>query len=535
MVSTVIVKERLYIPKKLVQLEDLKAAFERHVFNDSGCARCTVYKDGDRFCDICATCEHYRGFYKTWFKKELDGKIYYAVPFGDRRYIIDSLGLDFDKVKVDDRRKKVKAKNPLTFEHELYDGTEVVNGVTMANQKKLVAKYAKYKFGIMKSAPRTGKTVCFTKLICDMGMRTLILADERELLRQAIKTIRRFTNVRELEKETGRKIVGIIQKPSDWAENWDIVLAPYQMFIREGSGTRRLKKYVVGKFGAVWVDEVHKAAAKHFAKVVNETDARYRCGVTATDKRKDGLEFLIKQILGPVTAENFSVSLVPTLHIHETKCKPKYEWKGRAAFVYATSWQVKTMQRNVQIVKQVFADLRANKKNCIVIPVARIEHCKTLVKMINKQAKINNAKRGEKWDEFLAMEYHGKTNRKDVLAAAREGKKTRVIVGYRTMVEKGVDVPVWNIMYMQLLMANDTNFYQMSQRICTPQPGKPAPILRYYVDDLGLSKGCFGSTFRNSILKYKYKMSDETRERAYELMSRKKAGIEHEDKMMADW
>lgn len=53
-------------------------------------------------------------------------------------------------------------------------------------------------------------------------------------------------------------------------------------------------------FGFVGCDEVQKFAAKTFLNVIDRCSARYRIGVSKSEKRKDGKHFLIHEQFGPV-------------------------------------------------------------------------------------------------------------------------------------------------------------------------------------------------------------------------------------------
>jgi intein/homing endonuclease len=361
-------------------------------------------------------------------------------------------------------------------------------------------------------------TVMATRLICAFKRRTLFLVHEKELAKQALRTVRSFTNVKELEAQTGRKIVGILQKPSDWNENWDIMFSTYQKFITT-AGRKLVRKHIHGKFGLLIVDEVHRANANAFSNLINFIDTRYGMGLTATNKRKDQLEFIVEQLIGPTVVETEAEGLVPTVKVHYTGFAPKQEWRGMTAYVNACSWLATHKARNILLINQIFRDLRDNPKNCIVVPVMRVEHAKYLVKLINKQGQYNNEHKKEKWSKNLAIAYIGASDKTKVMQAAREGTKTRVTIAIRTKVQEGIDVIPWNIEYLQFPINNETNFYQMTQRICTAAEDKPPPLLRIFVDDFGLSLGCFKSTWFGSVLKLKYKVTQEEFEKAKEIIN----------------
>ena len=530
----IIVADQVYIPKADVKLSTVKKHYERHLYTESVCKKCD--NKPDRFNDICATCPAYNGFYKTWRAETIKGRDYIGVPKGNWRQIKENLGIDLHEEEIDDRRSDVKAKHPLTFTKKLYNGTEIINGVQQANQVGVIRQFWKFKNGLILARPRTGKTVIAVRLICLFKRRTIVIAHERELLRQFIRTVRQFTDIKDVEKSTGRKLVGIIQKESDWDENWDVVLCTYQKFIRNETGLKRLNKHVRKKFGLFIIDEIHRANALTYSKLVTRIDCKYNFGLTATVDRKDNAQFLVEQSMGDVVASVDNRAMNPEVKLHYTKLLPKYEWKGRSGYTKHCMWTSEHKERNILIVRQIFKDLRENPNHCIVIPVLFVAHAKLLVRMINKQARINNEKRDEKWSHELARELLGSPGQSAreqdaTLKAARAGTDTRVIVATRKKVAEGTDVMRWTHMYMQFPVNNAPQFYQMTQRICTAYEGKPKPILRMWVDGFGLSLGCFAATWANGVIKQKYDVSEATRKQAYLLINLKKDSV----KAMSEW
>lgn len=530
----IIIADQVYIPTNRVPLSEVRDAYETHMYTEQVCKTCD--NKPDRFNDICATCPAYMGFYKAWKKETIGGANYWAIPKGNWRQIKKNLDIDLYEEDLDDRRADVKARYPLTFTKKLYNGTEVINNIRQANQVGVIKQFWKHKSGLIKARPRTGKTVIAVRLLCLYKRRTLVVAHERELLKQFLRTARNFTNVKELEQEHGKKLIGIIQKESDWDENWDTVLCTYQKFIHRKSGLARINKHVRRKFGLLVIDEIHRSATNLYSQFVNRVDCKYSFGLTATVNRKDGAEFMIKQSMGPVVASVDNKAMTPIIKLHYTKLAPKYEWKGRSGYTKCNKWASEQKIRNIMMVKQVFQDLRENPKHCIVIPVLFVPHAKLLVKMINKQALVNNEKRGENWSHELARELLGSPNQTpyqqdQALEAARSGEDTRVIVATRKKVAEGTDVMSWTHMYLQIPMNNEPQFYQMTQRICTAYEGKPDPILRMWVDGMGISIGCFAATWQNGVIKHKYITSEKTRKSAYLIMNANK-GIK---KNASDW
>lgn len=514
------VADRVYVPATHVSAQKVDKHYDRRMFNEKGCQRCHVFLDGERFCDLCAVCDNYKGRFKTAELVHHKDQDYFALPAGDFDDIQQNLDLDFSQFEIKDLRKIYPARDKLKFTGKLRDGTELINGSKTANQIKILSDYRKNGGrGIIMAPARTGKTLLAAEDYCYDNERTLYLVHNRPLLKQFYRTMLKFTNLREMRQKTGRKIVGIVETEKDLQEDWDLMLVNYQKFITT-KGIKRIKKHLSNRFSKLNVDEVHRSGAAAYTKFLNKLNIRRKIGYTATVKRKDMLDYLVSQVIGPVVAKGKVLTTPPTIQIIRTGFKMKHEPRGRAAYTYINKAISENRARNILLLKHIFADLRENPKNSIVIPAMLRRQVFQLTSMVNRQAQFNNANRGENWPATLAMPYLAGVNTEEVLQNARNGD-TRVVVAMRSMMKEGLDVPLWNLMYLQIPIANYSDTYQTTQRVCTPYEGKPPSFVKMFVDDIGLCLGCFGVTWKD-MLKMKYIADNDTKSVAEQLMSSRK-------------
>jgi superfamily II DNA or RNA helicase len=254
-----------------------------------------------------------------------------------------------------------------------------------------------------------------------------------------------------------------------------IVLTTYQIFLSKGG--KKLFERIKDKFGMILVDEAHRSNAECFSRVINNLNARYKFGLTATPERKDGREFLAEHILGPVVARPKVKTLKPLVTFVETGTRSTYEHK---IWTYALRFLERQAERNKLIVKWVLKDLAAG--HSIVIPVVFKSHVKTLVSLINQATGKKTAV------PFTGAE--SKEQRRQVILDARKGK-VRVVVGMRSLIQLGINVPRWSCIYEGVMpISNPPNFRQETSRVLTPFDDKPRPLIRFFLDHLGVTRGC---------------------------------------------
>lgn len=80
-------------------------------------------------------------------------------------------------------------------------------------------------------------------------------------------------------------------------------IAPLTIAMQQSLARPGVAGEVGQKFGTVVCDEVQRFAAKTFREVINHFPARYRVGVSADERRKDRMDFLVRDTFGKIVAE----------------------------------------------------------------------------------------------------------------------------------------------------------------------------------------------------------------------------------------
>jgi superfamily II DNA or RNA helicase len=492
--------DRFYLPTTVKNLEKIaKKEFDFHSFEDNSCFSCPYMKQ--RPCDACESCPAYLGITRLWNRRKYEGVSHIGFPSPNLEHLLDKLNLDCDIV-YKDKRASVPFLSNLKFTTPLFGKNAVWNGTPRPNQVKVVEEWLSRCHeggGLIKAPPRAGKTAMGVYLSCHLRQRTLITASQVDWLIQFAKTFGDFTNLKEIVKIKGvskSPVVLVDSRSKTWEDfakygilvvkSWDkvpdsadVVISTYQGFISEERGKERLLTHVRDNFGFIIVDEAHQSSARCFSAMLNNCNPKYRLALTATPKRKEATSSRIVDIVcGPILATTFVSAIIPEIHIMRTGVTVPKVYKN---WNYLKSFLFKNPLRNKLIVDKVMEDLLDNPLHNILIPVNNLVHLQEILNSINSKAQIYKSM-GHKLPLVTAIAFHGKVDRDRVLTHIKEGH-SRVMVAIESMVKHGLDVPAWTHVYVGINpTSNGPMFYQLANRVCTPAPNKPQPVVRILTD-----------------------------------------------------
>lgn len=473
--KSLIFREKIYVPVDDVEeyRDSLNNLFTIDLFKEENCESCE--ERDTRPNDVCTDCQSYIARKKLWRTVTKDGQPYVGLPFGDLG-AIKSVFPRVGSYEIQDLRPVLPFKTDLTFTGELrphqLEACDILTG--LADKDKLR--------GVLRAPARSGKTVLAIALACKLRLRTLILANTHPLCAQFYATCvggenqPALTNAKTLEADTGNPPVVLAATEDDFL-NGDIVISTYQKFISE-KGKERLAK-IASKFSLVIIDEVHKAPATTYMKVVANLNARCKLGLTATEGRKDGMNVLNNYVLGKRLHAIEVETLIPEIVFHETGLFPKTDYSN---WTYYCRWLERQEDRTQQIIDRVIADVKDGKS--VVIPCIFTSQISELVRRINTE-----------YGRTIAAEVVGgpatkasKAKREETLDKARDGT-IKVIVGTRSIIGTGVNVPLWEVLYWINPLSNPPNWVQEYSRILTPLKGKK-PLIRMFLDGSAQTRGC---------------------------------------------
>ena len=182
---------------------------------------------------------------------------------------------------------------------------------------KLVYTYLKEnEFLFFKADTGVGKTFISLNAAIKLGRRTIIIVPKSDLAKQWYEDLTKTIGVPE-------EVVCIYDKDNKKTEGKDFVIATIQSMHK---GLEDKEFYA--SFGTIILDELHNFAAEQFSKTLKMFTAKYRLGLTATEKRGDGAQdvYLVHFGHHVIEAKLKPLPIHVTAIIHngvKTACYPK--------------------------------------------------------------------------------------------------------------------------------------------------------------------------------------------------------------------
>lgn len=361
---------------------------------------------------------------------------------------------------IDDERTK--------FSYKDIDSSEIIyrsyqaDGIT-----SLVAQEE----GMLVAPAGSGKTVMGLSLIPLLGQPTLWVTHTGPLLSQTTTMAKKFLPSLD---------VGFIED-GKWELGDILTIGMVQTLIRDPKKLAEIQN----KFGLVIVDEGHHVAASTFLEVISQLNSYYLYGLTATPYRRDKLENVMFQTIGPL------LSRIPIEKVIESGgiMLPIVKYKTiHSKRIDTNNIQtilkdhiVNNISRNRIIVSDVLEEA-VNNNFCIVIS-DRKAHCEILYNLISvgwEQTGIATGKYSKKY----VQEQVDRFNKKEIT----------VLVTTSQLLGEGFDVPFINRAFITMPFRAEAKAEQIVGRVQRTSHGKNNSIVYDYVDaDVGVLANQFYS------------------------------------------
>lgn len=397
-----------------------------------------------------------------------EGK-YIVLPRGLREEILkkfDNAGISY---KIEDKRTKGQELN-ISFRGELRE-----------SQIPAVETMLENETGILHAATAFGKTVVCCDMIARRGISTLILVDRADLMNQWIKRLEEFLDIDEelpeYQTKTGRtrkrkSLIGNLQGAHDTLTGI-VDVAMIRSLKKKDGFHPKLKEYA-----QVYFDECHHAASDSAIEVLQEINAKYVYGVTATPKRGDGKEKINEFLFGPIRyrftakdrAEEQNINHLVYPRFTRT-VKPHHLSKtpyGNDAYELIRNNDV----RDEQIIRDVADCVQAGRTP--VVLTKYVDHAKKLSERLKTYA-----------DRLILLT--GANGTKARRAQVEELNKvdnsdSLILVGTGSLLGEGFDFPRLDTLFMATPVSGENVVEQYVGRLNRDYDGKENVIVYDYVD-----------------------------------------------------
>jgi superfamily II DNA or RNA helicase len=310
--------------------------------------------------------------------------------------------------------------------------------------------------GIIRAVPGWGKTVAGLMLAQHFNLPTLVLVHRGFLMKQWAERAAQFVP---------DAVVGIAQGPQCQYEGSSIVIGMIQSIVL-GKYPREFYEWP----GLIITDECHRVGAYTWSPAQGMFRARYRVGLTATPRRKDGMENAFYYHIGRLMFAAKEQRLVPKIRRVWSDFKLFKTERFNPNLAPRTliiRFLLHSKVRNRTIVLQLIQAVQAGRK-CLVVS-EQLDHLDRLKELLLEEWPMETP-------EPTISHYVGGMN-----DASREvAAEAQVIFTTSHYSSEGLDIPALDTLF---LTAPLSDVEQVVGRILRPHPDKKDPIVVDFRDD----------------------------------------------------
>lgn len=227
--------------------------------------------------------------------------------------------------------------------------------------------------GIIRADTGTGKTIVATSIATKIGYKTLIVVPTSYLMDQWIDRIKQFTSCTQVGK--------IVQNTCDYSNEFTVGM------IHSLSKIGKYPEEMYKTFGLVIWDEVHRLGAPTFAESACMFWSDYRLGLSATPRRKDGLENVFRYHIGREVPFHISQIIKPkiiALHYHGLDSESySCTFGGKLNMGMYASKISKSINRNILLTSAIENAFKKDRK--VLVLMDRINHIHTIKEMLQER------------------------------------------------------------------------------------------------------------------------------------------------------
>lgn len=313
------------------------------------------------------------------------------------------------------------------------------------------------------AATGSGKTVCALDTAASLGYRTLVLVHLERLMFQWREEIADKLGVPENR-------IGLVQQDTCEWEGKDFCVGLLHSVVR-----RKYPDAFYRAFGLVVYDEVHKVGSQFFAPAVSLFPSRYRLGLSATPRRKDGGDKVFFWHLGPIRIASDADALPMKVYVVR-HASPQHKLWGNThgSRMKCLSGDSRRNDLIVSFVKRFYESGR----NALVVGES-VAHLQKLM-LMSERVGVPRAAMGQFTSEKHQQVRSPKTGRM-VISKTKQTKETldkikesaQIIFATYGMMTEGIDIPRLDAGIDATPRSAAT---QLIGRIRRPMPDKKMPV-----------------------------------------------------------
>lgn len=310
--------------------------------------------------------------------------------------------------------------------------------------KEVVSVLRKENTTLMTAPPGWGKTVAGCDIAARMGLKTLVIADQLDLLGQW------QTTARELFSTESGRIQG-----KKWDYSKPLTVSTIQTLARN---LDRLEE-LADQFGLIIVDEAHTFSTASFYEIMPYMQAKYQLGVSATFRRTDNLERVYHQHFGEVTVDGKKPPANAVYFSPEFKLNIKaeeYMRSGDVNFAALITAIATNKAYNEWLAKSI--KTMVERGHQVVLLTHRVEQTQILQRNLQSLGQDAKIYVGE-----------GKLS-----VSLEEARKSPVILTTIKKFAKGVDVPTLSCLFLATPISDPE---QAVGRVTRDLPGKQQQVI----------------------------------------------------------
>jgi superfamily II DNA or RNA helicase len=312
--------------------------------------------------------------------------------------------------------------------------------------------------GILQAPPGWGKTAWSCALMAALEVPVLVVVHKEFLMTQWRERIQRFL--------PGARI-GKVQEDELDFEGKHIVLGMVHTLCN-----KQFSPIFIGWPGLVLTDECHRIGAATWSLVPPKFPAKYRVGLSATPRRKDGAEAVFLNHLGEVLFRAKEQRLRPKVRIVTTKFRLPQGATFNPGLIPKSlllQFMCGNRGRNALIAEQLVLAAKAGRK--VLVLSERLQHLGDL----EEEFKATWGMQASGDNPSIGYFVGGTTEEEQKFA-----EKCQVIFATSQFVQEGLDIPALDTLFLTTPLSD---IEQAVGRILRPFDGKKDPVVVDFRDD----------------------------------------------------